>query len=592
MKLITKKMIFSCFFLALSISFFPMDKDSEVIEKESADFAEEENKRVLTIQENIEDDEEQALHYTTLTSNNQREAQRGRKRKEAIQLIDRAIVFFKKNDVLTSAQAFSRSLDWRRGDLAVNLICKDENISLACGDNTEFIWKNATQTIYLVSNNKSTPFKDLYEASIADGWIYHFSLNGMRESYVRSVVKDGKTYLLSAGFYPSSPDFIASMLTKYVAKDLANPFVNPLEEINNPHGKYVAGDIAVSLYTLAGDCIAHSQNRALIGQNRIDLKDSKGTFIIRDIIEKVKNGSTEGFMPATWDNIPIKILYKSVKSHWNPFTPYIEEDTLIALTYYYLEESGKRNLKDLLSFAIKHFEIYGKAKAFRDFSNIRGQFSRAGMHIEVYDLAGKCCANGESPELVNLNLLNLRDKHSHYIIKDLIKETEVSKYALKSFFYKNANKTYYARLVKGIDGTFIIAASCYIYSKNSEATYLVKAAIEFLETVSFMQAFFQFTNRSGSFVRGDLFISVYRQDGTCLVDGTSNNLIWEKVTTLKDKKGYSILKQIIDQGNAGGGWTEYSDNNGKKYVYSESVEVSLGGSAKKERLIVTSGYYL
>ena len=592
MKLITKKMIYACFFLAFSPSFFAMDKESEETEKEKADFAEEEHKRALTVQEDTEYDQENALHYATLTGNNQPEPQRAKKRKEAIQLIEKAVVFFKKNDVLTSAQAFSRSPAWRRGDLSVKLVCKDEDICLSYGDNTDFIWQDATKKIYLALDNKGTPLKDLYDASIGDGWAYQFILNSMRESYVRSVVKDGKIYLLSAGCYPSSVDFTASIVTKNAAKDLADPFVNPLEEINNPHGKYVAGDIAVSLYTMNGDCIAHGKNRALIGQNRINLKDSNGKFIIRDIIEKIKNGSAEGFMAATWDNIPIKIMYKSVRSHWNPFTPYAEKDTLIALSYYYLEESGKRNLKDLLSLAIKHFEVYGKEKAFKDFSNIRGQFCRAGMHIEVYDVTGKCFANGESPELVNLNLLNLRDKHSNYIIKDLIKETEVSKYAFKSFFYKNANKIYYARLVKGIDGTFIISASFYIHSKISEATYLVKSAIEFLEGVSFMKAFYEFTNRSGSFVRGDLFVAVYRQDGTCLVNGAINNLIWEKVTTVKDKKGYPILKQIIDQANAGGGWVSYADNNGKKYVYSESVDVSLGGLDKKERLIVTSGYYL
>ncbi len=591
MKLIIKQFTCAYFLLFFANPFLAIDKNIELTEKEKLDTLQEEKEIKLDSIENKESEEEQALHYTTLTGNNQPEPQRAKKRRDAIELIEKAVVFFKKNDVLTCAQAFSRSPAWRKGDLEVRLICKDEDICFSSGEYRDLVWKNATQEVYLVFNNDRNPLKESLEAARGDGWVYQYISNEMKESYVRAVIKGEKTYLLSTGFYTSSVDFTASILVRSAAKELSDPTHNPLEEISNPHGKYVAGNLAVAVYTLDGDCIAHGKSRALIGQNRLDLKDSNRKPFIAEMIDKVKNGSTEGFMSAVWNNIPIKIMYKAVKSHWNPLTPYESIDTLIVMSYYNLEESGKRNLRDLLSEAIKHFEIYGLEKSFKDFSNPKGKFTLGGMHIEVYNMNGKCLANGESPALVNLNLLNQRDKHSNYIVKDLIQEVKRSRYALKSAFYKNANKLYYAKLVEGIEGEYIIAACFYIHSKVIETTYLVKAAINFLDSVFFTKALSEFTNRSGSFFRGDLAISVYREDGTCLVDGMNSSIIWEKVGGLKDEKGYPILKRVIDQANAGGGWTSFPLHNGKKYVYSQAVDVSLGGS-KKERFIVSSGYYL
>ena len=67
---------------------------------------------------------------------------------------------------------------------------------------------------------------------------------------------------------------------------------------------------------------------------------------------------------------------------------------------------------------------------------------------------------------------------------------------------------------------------------------------------------------------------------------------WKKMIDMKDDKGHPFIKRMIEQANAGGGWINYNNNNGKKYVYSEAVDISLGDHQKKEHLIVTSEYYI
>jgi cytochrome c len=66
-------------------------------------------------------------------------------------------------------------------------------------------------------------------------------------------------------------------------------------------------DLYPFVYTLDGtDCVAHGANPALVGKNLINLKDTNGKYIIRDLSAMAKKGG--GWVDYTWPNPVTKLI--------------------------------------------------------------------------------------------------------------------------------------------------------------------------------------------------------------------------------------------------------------------------------------------
>lgn len=64
------------------------------------------------------------------------------------------------------------------------------------------------------------------------------------------------------------------------------------QEIGNPRGRYVKGEIYVFAYDLGGTMVAHPVNPKLVGKNLLDVPDAAGKMFRQEIIDSVKrNGS-------------------------------------------------------------------------------------------------------------------------------------------------------------------------------------------------------------------------------------------------------------------------------------------------------------
>jgi hypothetical protein len=572
-----------------------MAEDTQILEeekKEQKDFTRHEKRKARKKKAILKKEAEKTPFRASLVSNSQVEPQDvHKKRTDALDLLESAVEFLRENDVLTVAQAFSLSEEWRKGELYVALFNVERDRCLANGDDVNFIWE-PVKAIYSEALKPDTVLKQFQDGAAEEKPVYLQLKNKVKEIHVKSLVKGENTYILAVGFFPFSADFFAYEVVRSTAEALEYAHSSPIGDINNPYGPYVRGDIFPSVYTLEGECIAHGSSRAIINKNRINTVDSKGEPIFKEIFNKIKSGVTEGHILAEWNNSPIKILYKSVESHWSPLTRYEKIDPLVVIAYYNLEEGGKRDLRNFLAEAVKHFEVYGLEKACSDYSNKQGKFCFAGMHIEVYDQAGKCLANGESPELVNANLLNQKDFYGNYQIRSLLEDTQAGTHSFRSILYKGANKVYYARSIKTDADTYVIAASYYVFSKTVEIPLFVKAAINHLKHNPLEKVCFEFGDPKGAFFTGDVFITMCRENGTCIVGGYSNELIWRNFNEIKDEKGTSLFPRILEQAIAGGGWSTFSYNNGKRCVYSQSADVAIGDAGEKERIILFTEYYV
>lgn len=66
-------------------------------------------------------------------------------------------------------------------------------------------------------------------------------------------------------------------------------------------GKFVEGELYVTVYDLDGKCLANGGDLKLLGKNQIGLKDADGKAIIKERIEIAKN-QTKGWQTYKWKN--------------------------------------------------------------------------------------------------------------------------------------------------------------------------------------------------------------------------------------------------------------------------------------------------
>ena len=126
--------------------------------------------------------------------------------------------------------------------------------------------------------------------------------NAFKVSYVKTVEKDGLKYLLGCGFYPENDEYQTKQLVKTaVAYFKQNGPEATFALVSNPKGPFVKGDIYMFVYDFKGKVEAHGQNAALVGQNLIDLSDSRGKPIIKELIQ-IARTKGKGWLDYEWRN--------------------------------------------------------------------------------------------------------------------------------------------------------------------------------------------------------------------------------------------------------------------------------------------------
>ena len=87
-------------------------------------------------------------------------------------------------------------------------------------------------------------------------------------------------------------DEAKTMVEKAEAYYQANGKEKTIQEINNPKGEFVKGDLYVFAYDAAGTVIAHPVNAKLVGTNTLEVPDVDGKLWRKEAMEKVKKDGT------------------------------------------------------------------------------------------------------------------------------------------------------------------------------------------------------------------------------------------------------------------------------------------------------------
>ena len=115
---------------------------------------------------------------------------------------------------------------------------------------------------------------------------------------------------------------LAGAATMEEAKDLgikaaayvkANGKDKAIQELNNPKGQFVKGEMYVTLHDFKGIFLANPKLSAVVGHNHWDLKDPSGRFFVREMVEVAKTKGS-GWISYDWSNPATKKIQK--KKSW------------------------------------------------------------------------------------------------------------------------------------------------------------------------------------------------------------------------------------------------------------------------------------
>jgi cytochrome c len=117
----------------------------------------------------------------------------------------------------------------------------------------------------------------------------------------------GFVYAAEKGTAKEAQDLVEKAIAYYKANGKDKAFA----AINEPKGQFTKKDLYVFVFDLNTVCLAHGANKALIGKNLKELKDSKGRQFMSEMTEGAKTKG-KGWVDYHWTNpVSKKIEAKS-----------------------------------------------------------------------------------------------------------------------------------------------------------------------------------------------------------------------------------------------------------------------------------------
>jgi polar amino acid transport system substrate-binding protein len=228
----------------------------------------------------------------------------------------------------------------------------------------------------------------------------------------------------------------------------------------------------------------------------------------------------------------------------------------------------------LVAFVEKAFEYareQGKEAALAVFNDRNGRFVEGELYLFAYDIRGTTLAHPFQPELLGKNRWNVTDRDGTPIIRNLVSAAQ-SGGGFVRYLYLDPHdndrikpKLSYAMLV---DRDWIIGSGTYgadegdpfVRVGSDPATRdglraFVGEAIAYARRHGRTAALREFNDRNGTFVRGNLYIYAYDEQGTTLALPFQPELIGTSLAGLRDAYGVATNRIQTLLAQQGGGFS-------------------------------------
>lgn len=488
------------------------------------------------------------------------------RRKSVISLVEKGIQYLQTHPENVAMSAFTFNKEFLDGEVYL-FVYNVDGICLSQGSSVQYVWENHldlkdTFGVYLVRGI-------IEKARAGGGWVTYQWRNATKISYVKEVVKDGKSYIIGAGYYPQSKRDATVSLVRSAAevfKETIKTGEGPeasLSKFSYPLGNFVYGDLYLFALDFNGVIMAQGDRPGLIGQNSLEYRDADGKYPNKEIIEKLKTSAT-----GIWTE------YKSKRSNKIVYAEKVTDakgkDYFIACGYY--PDADRDRAIDLVRQGYVYMEKQGKSQAVEEINSKTSSAFRYGdLYLMIYDMQGACIAHGGNSDIVGSNQLDVQDDRGKYIVREMIKKAKDGG-GWCDFMLKNAFWFVYVELIKLGKDSYIVASGLYPISKPETMQLLVKGAVSLLDDNTREEAMGQITEKNGRFTRGDMVVFVFDANGICYGWGDNPEYVWRPMMAAKDDDGREYVKLFINNVRRGAGSLTFKERGKFKYVYLEPLE--------------------
>lgn len=337
---------------------------------------------------------------------------------------------------------------------------------------------------------------------------------------------------------------------------------------------FIEGELYLFLLDTKGIVYAHGDREDLLWQNLWDYRDSFGALAIQTMITSATpNGS---WMTYDWAGAVKVSFVQKIKID--------DKDYIIGCGYY--PHSKKYAVIGLVKGAVSLFKQDVKAgypvgDTFGAMGYAKSErFVYGDLYLYALDFNGVIRAQGEEPGLIGTNALEYKDAKGKAVNQEIIqklKQKEEGEGIWIEYYSKNALKYAYAEKVKDRDGNYyFIACGYYPEIDRNKTVELVRRGYQFMKSSGVSIAAKEFSDKNINTYRlGDLYLFVYDMKGKCVAHGGNNSLIGQNQFDEKDQDGRYIVREMIEQAQAGGGWVDFKVRNSFEAVYVERVEMGV-----------------
>ena len=125
-------------------------------------------------------------------------------------------------------------------------------------------------------------------------------------------------------------------------------------------------------------------------------------------------------------------------------------------------------------------------------------------------------------------------------------------------------------------------------SAKEQVVSFVNLAKEHIKAYGKNEAFKEFNNSKGAFVKGPAYIFAIDYKGNMLANGGEPSIVGSNRYDMQDPKGNYAIRDLIAKGKQGGGWVSYYWNNPitQKIGCKSSYVLPI-----QDEFVIGSGYY-
>jgi len=502
---------------------------------------------------------------------------------------------------------------WRKGETYIFVVDTEGNMMVNIDASLE--GKNQMQ---LKDINGKLIIKGIIETATTypdkpAGW-YHYEwfvpgdlLPRWKSSYVKVVkAPSGKSYVVGSGMYNDSMEraFVVDEVKDAIKQiDMKGADAFPL--FHDPIGRFIVKNSYIFVFDMNGVVLVNSAFPILEGKNLLDMKDTNGKQLIREMINLVQTEGS-GWLDYMWPKPGDSV--STQKSAYVSKAKIGDQWVLVGSGVYLADAprsatvAGKMTATELMNLVREGaavFEEKGEA-SYHEFRQKGTKWFNGDTYFFVWDTNGTRLFFAPDPGIEGRNMRDLKDNIGRPIGQMIIDTgTSPSGEGWINYMYPepgNIFPTWKSTFVKRV--TFpsgekrIIGSGVYNMRMDKAIIEDVVNRAAGLVSANGEKAFDSLRDKQGPFVFMDTYVFVNSPDGTELVNPAQPSLEGKNLMDVKDLKGKTLVKDYITAAmEKGSAWVEYywylpgQNTSALKQTFVKKVE------SGDKTYIVGSGFY-